>query len=695
MTAYTLPTLQKLSSSSTDDTTFDFPSGSPDTTAPDDQHLRRNAKGGPYTGVERTTHIWRYCGAAILCVFLICIPIIVYVSTADTAKATSLAETTTQPDTFRDQNGKDFLPPLHLPTNTVLWKGSGGSSFSDATEECFHKYEIWGDGETDQNRETLNFTVWRTVGSSRARSLALVYDGRVVSMATENNGGLDLHVEPEFDEEMTKTMFQSHTRSLVMPQSLGSHKHHDTGQTFLVSISTDKQFVASNYAGIGDDSLHAWVDYEKNRKAYSTGLDINAHAIVRINPVDTTQPEGYQSSSSGVPSQVTFRMNEQVTCRQRSGVTLSYPEGAKRAFYPLAEFDKISTTDTPHRRELQSNVPVSAFLPDGLHWYQDKVQLQYTIQGIRVLGLEFYARISAALYYDGPFSAYIVIGEPSLGLEVGFSAYRSSPASGGALLTLLDEEILDIDPIPLFSIGPLTLELKPGLRLVSKLNLAASMSQIYLALRNEVHVFAEITISTPCMIVIKFKLGIKVSGRIVRIEHQFGFYSADNNVNIATALVNGDACMEVRYVQLPFSIVVEPICRVCVGFLRCRRCFSCLTGLLSSLAVYLTFGSSTTDILYTSCNDGQTFTPYPPSLPPLPSPPPSPPPPPWDLACWNQYCNDTIECLMNGGNGGDGWICSYLMPSWADQGSFGLGMCYNLACSVPPSGAPVRAPKPT
>jgi len=322
--------------------------------------------------------------------------------------------------------------------------------------------------------------------------------------------------------------------------------------------------------------------------------------------------------------------------------------------------------------------------------------LEYTITGIRVLGLSVYLRLSAAYYYSGSFKVAVTIGEQHLGLELEFTAYRSGPTSGGALITILDKEVLNIDPIPLFSIGPLTLELKPGLRLLSKLGLSASDEQVYLALRNEIHIFAEVTISTPCIIVIKFKLGVKVSGKIMRREHQFGFFSPDQGAGnpplpLPLALLNGDACMEVRYMQLPFQITVQPICRVCVGFWRCRRCYSCLTSLLSSLTLYMNFGSLTTDIIYTSCNNYAVFTPYPPSPPPLPLPPPSPPEMPWTVNCWGNACNDDAECT----NLGWTWTCSPLFPVDADDGFFdayGLGRCYDTNCQVPPGTVAPRPP---
>lgn len=239
---------------------------------------------------------------------------------------------------------------------------------------------------------------------------------------------------------------------------------------------------------------------------------------------------------------------------------------------------------------------MSPFLPDGLQWHTDKVALQYTINAIRFLGLNFRLRIRASFFYEGGFNLRVNLRETRLTMDLAFYAVRSGADGVTPTITLQEKEILNINLIPLFSIGPLTLELKPGLRLISTLNVA-NINRIYLALRNEIHVFAEITVSTPC-IVLQFKLGISITGKILRIEHQFGFFSADAFTDIASAFQMGQACMELRYVIFPFTLVVAPICRVCIGFLRCNQCTSCLKGLLSSLAITIFIRSMQSDMIY-------------------------------------------------------------------------------------------------
>jgi len=601
---------------------------------------------------------------------------------------------------FRDSEYKGGS----LPQLGVTWSHERAGSFQERTEECYHRYEIENELSPDEkNREVLNFTVWRTMQPSRrAPWLALVYDGRVVASASGVKE-LEIEVEDGFDMEMSTSLFESHVRSFEEPDKLGEYVHKSTSQPFVASRAGDGRFVASNYIGVDTSNLRARTDYEKTIVLIKGGVHVSTRARVRVVPIDTSDHaygrNGYTVNYSNIPTENTFLMTEEVTCVERSRVSLKLPLGSKYRATMRKEFEEVSPTkrgvEKKDMRSLQdSTVPVSPFLPNGLQWYSNKVALEYTLDTIRFLGLEFYLRVTASLFYDGVFQVYVALGESNLGIDLEFYAYRSSE-TGGAMITLLDREILDIDPIPLFTIGPLTLEIKPGLRLISKLNLAGTVNQIYLALRNEIHVFAEVTISTPCMVVIKFSLGIRVSGRIMRIEHQFGFYSQDAGLNIASALVEGTACMELRYAQLPFSIVIEPICRICVGFLRCKKCFGCLGSLLSSLALYLTFGSMTTDIIYSSCNEGIKFTNYPPSSPPLPSPPPSPPyspPPPWRDACYGGPCNDDAECSSLGTL----WACNQLMPWGTPQGT-GLGTCYDFACDVtPPTSGPRRRspPKP-
>ena len=589
---------------------------------------------------------------------------------------------------------------------TVLWTSERNGGIAEPTEECFHKYSVENDlSAKEANYESVNFSVWRTTSNKNQR-LALVYDGKVVASATVGDS-LTVQLEDGFDEKMATSLFESHLRAFDTPIATGEYMHRPSKQRFVASEVSRNHFVASNYVPGAKNNAPAHIDYDRRMTYGKSSTSIATRVYVRFKPVDLDHKTNYDYTAnySNAPEETTFLMQEDVSCIARSSVTLSIPSGKvhrvdlKREF-EAADGAKGSPSVEPInvQRRLSSDVPVSPFLPNGLQWFSDKIALHYTIDAIRFLGLDFYLRVTASLYYTGQFAVYVIVGESNLGIDLEFYAYRSSE-TGGAMITLLDKDILDIDPIPLFSIGPLTLELKPGLRLLSKLNLASNVNQIYLALRNEVHVFAEVTISTPCMVVIKFKLGVRVSGRILRLEHQFGFYSQSTNTDIATAFAQGTACMELRYAKLPFSIVVQPICRICVGFLRCRSCVNCLGSLLSNLGLYLTFGSMTTNVIFSSCNDGLEFTQYPPSLPPPPSPPPSPPnppPPPWIWGCYEGPCNDDAECRFHGQSYG----CNPLVPSGVGGGIGGggsethLGICYNYLCEPRPP-AIAKPPRPS
>ena len=197
--------------------------------------------------------------------------------------------------------------------------------------------------------------------------------------------------------------------------------------------------------------------------------------------------------------------------------------------------------------------------------------------------------------------------------------------------------------------------------------------------------------STGCLIFVKISVGVRVSASLVSHEYQFGFFSADQTTNIVDAFLSGNACLELRYARIPFFIVVEPLCEICVGLFGCGACSDCLSGILASLTVEFMFGAQQTAVLWTTCNEGGTsgLLNAPPSGPSPPHRPPDGPSVPTELVdCHGHHCNTDAECAHLGPL----WVCYGGSNGWASSGQ-GDGDCYNMGCDVPPSPPPPTLPR--
>ena len=443
---------------------------------------------------------------------------------------------------------------------------------------------------------------------------------------------------------------------------VGVYLHVPTGRNFYADKASSTHFSASD--NDADSVNYARISFSKTREETKDGHTVDSRAQVRLIPYQVgTKDEPY--NLTGRLQESVYVMRELVECKERSHVSLhmsfAFSEIYTARYTP--EFVRVDDTHTkPGKRELQSNVPVTALLPDGVTWYTDRVVIQYTTPGLSILGMEWSAKLKLALFYiDSTFSLDVTLQEETTSVDIPFSIITQAGAGGaGVLVTLVDEELLNIEPITLFTFGPLVLEFQPGMRWTSKIKWLLHYNRVYFALRNALSLYGDVLLSTGCMVFIKISLGIRITASLMSNEYQFGLFSADEGTHIVEALVNGAACLELRYARIPFYISINPVCRVCVGFLRCRACVNCLQGILSSLSVMIFFGSQQTDILWTTCNEDGTASliALPPSAPFPPLAPPHPPTVPDELEnCHAHQCNPDLEC-------------TYLGPLWICDGGY-------------------------
>lgn len=595
--------------------------------------------------------------------------------------------------------------PAVLPTSQdgVFWTGPGIQSFDAPTESCDHEYLVTNEqamGSEASTTESINYTIWRTVSGPEEPSdfvqwLSLVWNGSVVSYAkvlSAAEGQLVVYVNQDFDAEDARQLYESHLSAMEMPEietvaaGLGRLRHVHTGRSFVVEESTPTLFRAFDDGGTrADDST---VQYEKIAQVDEIGgIDLSVSAIVTTVPIEASERERFgattesnetdgnetESYENGVGAMKTFRMSQHTTCRPRHGETLLMPDvGHTASMMVKHEFAFIDSTTATHEsglagrtRHLQgSSIPTSPFMPNFLQWYSDRLVLEYTFDTVRIFGTRWKIRATAAMYYeDSSVGLNLNLNEQSTGMDISFSVLRTNPSAGGSLLTIVDEDLAGIPEITLFTVGPLSLTLQLGVKFVSKLGLGGGTNQAFLELESQVQVYAEVGISTPCVIFIKLKLGIRVTGRVLRLKHQFGLYSPAVDTDLVSALSAGTACMEVRYLRQPFSLVIAPYCKLCYWW-RCRRCRSCLRGLMNSLSVYWYFGAWESRLIWTSCGDGTVLL-----NPPSPPPALKPPPPPTQ-ECVGRSCDSDWLCINRYG---PGWMCARDSINSVKQ------RCYNKA----------------
>lgn len=554
-------------------------------------------------------------------------------------------------------------------------------------EECIHTIEV----VQDTVRESASFTILRS--KSPVLLLLLDHAGAVIGQVHGAPGRMNLLYHPDYNIEDVRQMFAGHLRTLDMGyRSKGRYRHMPSKRAFTVSQASSDAFTASSDRApdLVEIQLQKTLQFD-NRIGSTT---VTVESLVNLPVLDTLNVASFEHFTvHGTMPTTRIALSEVVVCSPwtQGAVDTACLKCERERFQHAVEFKPLADLpvrpkeikrdrqpvrpkDRKRDRQLQSNVPISPVLGDGMQWYQDRLQLQYTTDTISFLGMDWNIRFIASLYYeDNSFGLGVRLSENNLDIDIYFNVVSANPGAGGSLITLIDEELLQIPAITLFTFGPLQLQLTPGLRWTSKISFAASFNQIYFPLSNKLSAYAELVLSTGCLIFIKVRLGVTISGSLLWNEYQFGVFSQQSSMAIGLALLNGEACAELRYARIPFTLRIAPLCQVCVGFLRCRSCTNCLTGLLASLAVEFNFGSVTTDVLWSSCNtegsEGLLLNP--------PSPPPRPPPPPpAPSACTGHPCNAHFEC-SDLGHVPDHWLCSSPTGGTGSSG-YGDGDCYNV-----------------
>ena len=255
--------------------------------------------------------------------------------------------------------------------------------------------------------------------------------------------------------------------------------------------------------------------------------------------------------------------------------------------------------------------------PAGITISNDKVELLVLYTGVRVFGKDAVLMLYAALTAPNKFSGSlgIVWGSSDI-LSVNF--IERQLGSDDDPFTLFEADLFDLPKIRIFSIGILSLDMEPRITVDVSLGLRYNLDHATFGVGNTVSLSASLVVSTPCFVVLKFKLGIEVSVDILQHRLEFGLWSQTSGEILGT----GPICAGIEYVRLPTTVYVRPVCEICTGW-WCRRCRKCLRGLISRLTYIRSFGGTERQTLMSRCAGGALE--IAPPAPPLPPPPISPP----------------------------------------------------------------------
>lgn len=197
------------------------------------------------------------------------------------------------------------------------------------------------------------------------------------------------------------------------------------------------------------------------------------------------------------------------------------------------------------------------------------------------------------------------------------TVFEKKLEKNAAAVKLLDQPLLNIPAITLFTIGILSLEFKPELKLIAHANVVIDFKQMFFEISVGLKASGALQVSTPCFFVIKFSLGIQVIGKVFENGIAIGVFSKDPS----QLLFSGQVCTELRHIRHAFELVVRPSCEICTGWF-CGRCRPCLQGLFDKLTYINIFGMPGHETLASTCTDSFAFAVQP---PPPPLPPPKPP----------------------------------------------------------------------
>ena len=204
------------------------------------------------------------------------------------------------------------------------------------------------------------------------------------------------------------------------------------------------------------------------------------------------------------------------------------------------------------------------------------------------------------------------------------TVFEKQLEKNAAAVQILNQPLLNIPAVTLFSIGIVSLEFKPELKLVAHASVVIDIKQMFFEISAGLRASGSLQVSTPCFFVIKISLGIQVIGKVFENGIAVGVFSKDPS----QMLFSGEVCGELRHIRHAFELIVRPSCEICTGWF-CGHCRPCLQGLFDKLTYINIFGMPTHETLASTCTDSFAFAiqPPPPPLAPLAPPRPHMPPP--------------------------------------------------------------------
>ena len=261
------------------------------------------------------------------------------------------------------------------------------------------------------------------------------------------------------------------------------------------------------------------------------------------------------------------------------------------------EPDGIDDDDAGLVRRLHSGVPVSGLwgLPPGVFLQTGGVvRGLYQFDGVRVVCLTYQILLRATYTRPNHLEVDAWIRRRGGALTVRVLAYTTSVNGGGA--GPLVKIPIWSSAITLFRFGPISLRFTPSVAARLDTQLFDSVDRVFVELAAALEIKAKVTIATPCLLVLRVELGVKLVVRVMNQMIRFGVYSSVPGV----ALWNGPVCVELRHFSIGMRLQLSPSCEVCKGW-RCKRCKTCLRTLVNRLAFSWVFGRSPDTIIATSC----------------------------------------------------------------------------------------------
>jgi hypothetical protein len=401
------------------------------------------------------------------------------------------------------------------------------------------------------------------------------------------------------------TLVKSHFDAIASPvPAPGMYEDEKTNRVFSVNVAREESIETESGMSLPVDTQSNSISQFVTMRAYDSQGDV--HEIVHLTST-TLQALPNQTDSI----YTLYGMMKTTTSMEYTMDEIPSVMSANRI--EISEQGRMRVVPETRRKLLEG-----WFLnhPNGLVFKDNKIKMGVGYD-TTLFGIPLLFDISASISGENQFS---------LGFDFMYhntllfaTVFESQLDKNMPAVKLLDQAIMNIPPVTLFTIGIISLDFKPSLKLIAHAQIVADISSLYFEISAGLLASASLRVSTPCFVALKVSLGITVIGDI--FQHGIGVGVFSSEPNSFAPLFSVPVCGQLRHIRHIQTLVVKPTCEICTS-LFCTHCVPCLKGLFDKLTVIQVLAYPEYHILAEICTSDFQFSKTPSSSPPLARSPP-------------------------------------------------------------------------